>query len=149
MSPALGPEDRFWARVTIPSDVMSGCWGWTGSKTDRGYGMFHVGPNTKARAHRFAYEMVRRRIPEGLVLDHLCRNRACVNPAHLEPVAQAENVRRGLLVNNKHGAKITHEQASEIRRLFVAGGVRQKDLAARLGIAACTVSNIIAGRGWQ
>lgn len=59
-----------------------------------GYGRLHV-EGSKVWAHRYSYEMLTGPIPDGLVIDHLCRNRACVNPAHMEPVTSRENLRRG------------------------------------------------------
>lgn len=74
----------------------SGCWDWTGNiQGAAGYGRIHVGHRTSTYAHRLSYEAFVGPIPEGLVIDHLCRNRRCVNPAHLEPVTNGENVRRG------------------------------------------------------
>lgn len=70
---------------------------------DRGYGQFWDGTKT-VRAHRFSYELARGKIPEGLDLDHLCRNRACVRPDHLEPVTDKENVHRSPI----HFATRTH-----------------------------------------
>lgn len=71
----------------------NGCWVWTGWNA-RGYGYFRAGGRMNM-AHRYSYELHRAEIPEGLVIDHLCRNKACVNPWHLEPVTQRVNVQRG------------------------------------------------------
>ena len=87
------PLERFMAKVSIAD---TGCWIWTGAKDKRsGYGnAWHEGRNIKS--HRLAYVLHVGLIPEGLVIDHLCRTRECVNPDHLEPVTNAENLRRGL-----------------------------------------------------
>lgn len=93
------PRERLLSKVGATDD--NGCWGWTGYRNRLGYGVFSLlNPPTaslrkNALAHRFVYETLVGPIPDGLVLDHLCRNRACVNPAHLEPVSGGENVRRG------------------------------------------------------
>lgn len=82
------------------SPYTSPCWLWTGALKQasgpyaNGYGFLKVRGRNKS-AHRVSYEAFVGPIPEGLQLDHLCRVRACVNPAHLEPVTQAENVQRG------------------------------------------------------
>lgn len=81
---------RFWTKVDSSGD----CWEWLADKTN-GYGRFVIGNNKKVRAHRFAYERLVGEIPEGLVIDHLCRNRACVNPKHMEVVTNRENILRG------------------------------------------------------
>ena len=87
--------DRFNAKWT--ADVAA-CWVWTGRLNDDGYGVLDMswrggGPKLRS-AHRLAYELLVGPIPDGLELDHLCFVRSCVNPAHLEPVTHAENLRR-------------------------------------------------------
>jgi hypothetical protein len=72
----------------------SGCWRWQKGKTANGYGRLTVDGRPR-RAHRAAYEEFVGPIPDGLQLDHLCRVRDCVNPAHLEPVTSRENTLRG------------------------------------------------------
>ena len=89
---------RFWAWVS--KDGPSGCWEWRGCKNPKGYGLFRQAlPSSDLGrlviAHRFAYELSHGAIPKGLTLDHLCRNRACVRPDHLEPVSLRENIQRG------------------------------------------------------
>ena len=74
----------------------NGCWIWTGGKAGGGYGHMNIGgaKGKSVPAHRFAFEHFKGKIPEGMQLDHLCRNRACVNPDHLEPVTQRTNTLR-------------------------------------------------------
>lgn len=82
---------RFAAKVTV---MANGCHEWIGAGRDSGvYGRFDV-DGRLVQAHRWAYEHAVGPIPQGLELDHLCRNTKCVNPAHLEPVTRAENLRR-------------------------------------------------------
>lgn len=83
-------ERRFWSKV----DKQSECWIWTAGVTPSGYGSFKLlGKNTAA--HRLAYTITKGAIPNDLVLDHICRNRLCVNPDHLEIVTQKVNILRG------------------------------------------------------
>lgn len=72
----------------------SGCWLWLGTQNGNGYGQFWTGERLEM-AHRWSYEHHIGPVPDGLVLDHLCRVRSCVNPDHLEPVTHRENVLRG------------------------------------------------------
>lgn len=72
----------------------NGCWDWVGAVHTNGYGLFWNNKKLR-RAHRVFYEMTRGPIPKGLVIDHLCRNKLCVNPDHLEAVTQKENLSRG------------------------------------------------------
>jgi hypothetical protein len=81
--------ERFWSKVEQSGD----CWLWTGGKS-RGYGQFWWDGQMRP-AHRVSFTARVGEIAAGLELDHLCRNRACVNPAHLEPVSGLENWARG------------------------------------------------------
>ena len=89
-------EERFWANVIKGGD--DDCWIWGASHYKNGYAKFWA--NGKSiKAHRFAYELLVGIIPVHLEIDHLCRNRGCVNPKHMETVTRSENTRRGLLPN--------------------------------------------------
>ena len=88
-------DERFWAKVIKAPGA--GCWTWTGAKGKHGYGSFTVmGPSgwRRERVHIWAYVDRYGPVPDGLVLDHVCRNTLCVNPDHLEAVTQRENVLR-------------------------------------------------------
>jgi len=82
--------DRFWEKV----QKTDSCWIFTGAGCGVGYGEIWAHGRVM-RAHRVAYELLIGPVPEGLTLDHRCRNRRCVNPAHLEPVTNRENLLRG------------------------------------------------------
>lgn len=116
--------DRFWSKVRV-SD--SGCWEWTGAQQGGGYGAFGVA-STPRPAHRIAYSALVGPISEGLVLDHLCRVRLCVNPAHLEPVTNRVNVLRGVaptvLIHLAPTCSKGHEKSPENSRTTPKGTTR-------------------------
>lgn len=82
--------ERLWAKVEWSED---GCWVWQGAVTSAGYGSIKVGGCMRG-AHVVAYELSGEVIPEGMQLDHLCENKRCVRPSHLEVVTQQENIQR-------------------------------------------------------
>ena len=113
------------------------CWVWQRTKTSAGYANPVI--NGKVTyGHRYFYELVKGPIPEGLVIDHLCRMPSCVNPDHLEAVTNAENVRRG------DRAKLTAEQAREIRAAIGS----YPEIGKRYGISAAYVGYIKRGLRW-
>lgn len=122
--------ERFWAKV----EKTDHCWLWHGAVSSyTGYGS--IGHNGKTCvAHRMAYLLVKGAIPDGLELDHLCRNRLCVNPDHLEPVTHLENMRRGALATRTHCIH-GHEYTPENTYLAPAGGRRCRQCARLSGIA--------------
>lgn len=123
LNPQLSPEQRLWINV----DRRGGdeCWPWVGHLED-GYGRLRVGPNGERKpAHRFSYELVYGEVPDGLVMDHLCRNRACCNPQHLEPVTNHTNLMRGRTAAARNARKTHckrgHEFTAENTRVTPQG----------------------------
>lgn len=94
------PLDRIFARVAYED----GCWQWRGCTSD-GYGLISVDGKDR-KPHRLVYEALVGPVPAGHVIDHLCRNRACCNPLHMEVVTDGENKRRG--VSGANNALKTH-----------------------------------------
>lgn len=90
--PARDPG-RLWGDQI--SRTPSGCWEWLGSLSTAGYGTVNLGNGSYGYAHRLSWELAHGDIPVGLHIDHLCRNRKCINPEHLEPVTPQVNARRG------------------------------------------------------
>jgi hypothetical protein len=115
-------DERFWSKV----DANGVCWEWTGFLNPHGYGKFRSGD--VQLAHRFAYETLVGPIPTGANLDHICRNRACVCPEHLEPITQRENVLRGSGLAAQNARKKVcvrgHELSGDNLRINPKSGAR-------------------------
>ena len=91
-------------RFNFGVDKQSGCWLWKGTITEHGYGTL-VYRGKRSYAHRFSYEINKGPIPNGLEIDHICRNRSCVNPEHLEAVTHRTNVLRGTGASAQHARR--------------------------------------------
>ena len=112
----------------------NGCWDYTGGRDRTGYGKVSLrsddGRRTSCNAHRAFYVALVGPIPSGMQLDHLCRNPSCVNPAHLEPVTNGENARRGWAANVRDACKHGHPWAPETTKI-PADGIRRCLVCAR------------------
>jgi len=100
-------QEKFIRRFLARIDKTDSCWNWTGAHSGKNeYGQMQI-DGKQVLVHRVAYSMWVGRIPDGLVLDHLCRNRKCVRPEHLEAVTLKENIARGVGITAQNGRK-TH-----------------------------------------
>lgn len=142
---------RFWAKV----DKTDTCWLWTGT-TVNGYGQMRVA-DRKVYTHRFGYELLIGPIPEGLQIDHLCRVRHCVNPAHLEPVTAQENSLRSnnLAAANSRKTHCPRGHSYDLvsggkRRCTVCEAKRRRDLRTSGVVQRRAMSKVraLSARGW-
>lgn len=123
-------------------DAPSGCWLWQGHVTPEGRAGQAVVGGLRVSAYVAEYIKAKGPIPQGLVLDHLCRNPRCVNPDHLEAVTYAVNNQRG------SQAKLSIEKVQEIRAALAAGKKR-RELAVEYGVCYATVEEIEKGEAWR
>ena len=166
------PEQRvayFWTKVSVhgPED----CWEWQGGRLSQGYGRYWVGTRD-VLAHVFAWEVTKGPVPDGLCVLHRCDNPPCCNPAHLFIGTRADNnadkIAKGReRWNPSRGdahwtrrnpgaqrgernptAKLTDEQADEIRALYAAGDISQRALGERFGVCQPVISRIVRGTGY-
>lgn len=117
-------------------DSVTGCWNWTGSLDVLGYGRVWIGNRKTKKAHRQYYERYVGLIPDGLTIDHLCRNKRCVNPAHLEAVSADENARRA-------NSKLNHDQRAEVQRLYERDGLSAREISKQFGVTVETVFIVV------
>ena len=89
--PLENPHIRFWTKVNV--NHPSGCWIWYGAVGKNTYGNFTI-KRKNILAHRYAYEYFNGKIPKGMTIDHLCKERICCNPKHMEVVTMSENTKR-------------------------------------------------------
>jgi hypothetical protein len=99
MASNITPVDSFHAKFQVITET--GCWIWTAALSSKGYGVLGIGNRKIQSAHKFSYEHFIGKVEEGLVLDHLCRVRCCVNPYHLDPITNKLNLARGINSNRE------------------------------------------------
>jgi len=118
--PATDPFPRMLPKFTVGD----GCWEWHGAKTEHGYGKILTFRSIRA-AHRVLYELLVGEVPNGMELDHLCRNPACVNPGHLEPVTHQQNIMRSPR-NGQSTCADGHARIPENTYVYIYKGVERR-----------------------
>ena len=147
---------RFWSKVALAGD--DECWTWIASVGTCGYPQIRWrrtdGTSIVARGHRLAYALTHGREPVEDLL-HSCDNRVCVNPAHLHPGDQAENIAE-MVQRLRHvrgervpQSKLTNEEALQIRAEYAGGEMSQRELAHKFRVSQATVSRLVAGETWK
>lgn len=154
--------ERFWSHVNRRGE--NDCWEWTAALSEHGYGHFNLWRNGKTvnlKAHRVAWQIVRGPIPDGLFACHSCDNPRCVNPKHLFLGTQDDNMadmaRKGRNLDHRPRVKgeghplhkLSSDDVAEIRRVYAAGGVTQRELGKRFGVSQARVQMIVTGKGWR
>ena len=138
--------ERFWARVEKrgPNE----CWPWTGYRDRNGYGVIYEGHRQKGhKAHRLSWQIANNTDP-AMGIRHLCGNASCVNPAHLQPGTQSENMQDMVRHGRAHLAKLDEGAVRELRLRFRHGESIPK-LAAEVGLTRQGMRNVVCGRTWK
>jgi hypothetical protein len=120
-------------------DEGTDCWVWQMHKNNKGYGVLKR-EGKRRYAHIVNYEKINGPVPEGLELDHICRNRACVNPSHLEAVTHQ--------INQRRAAKLTVDQVKEIKDLN-SKGIGYRRLAKMFNVHRSTICHLVTERIWK
>lgn len=123
-------------------DKETGCWNWQRSISPEGYPKRMRVDGKSYAPHRFYYEEQHGPIPEDYQIDHLCKNRLCVNPDHLEAVTQLENIRRSSVT------KLTEQDVANIKSLF-AQGYSKRRLGRMFGVTNTHIADIVNGICWK
>lgn len=133
----------------IAFEPNTGCWLWIGALTSEGYANAHIESRT-VKVHRYLYERLVGKIPPGLVPDHLCRVRSCVNPRDLEPVTRAENARRGETgAHHRRKTRCPHGHPYEGDNLVISKSGQRACATCRRGwVRACYRKARAEGRIW-
>ena len=148
---AIPVADRFWRHV----EKTDGCWIWTASKDANGYGRINGGQGHPVLATHVSWELANGPIPEGMGILHRCDNPPCVRPDHLFLGDQAINMQdcaeKGRTTRGERSAsaKLTAQQAREIRTRYAQGGISQSALGREYGLCQATIRELIIGETWK
>lgn len=146
--------DRFWAKVDR-SNGPDSCWLWTACVNHHGYGVFRLPSKHNELAHRVAYKIINGIIANGLSVCHSCDNPPCCNPSHLflgtqlDNIIDAKNKGRIQIGESNHASKLNADIVKEIRSLYAAHLMTQRNLADRYKVNQSTISLIVHRKTWQ
>ena len=150
--------DSFWSKVDITSSIKD-CWNWLGAKKPTGYGNVRIDKRYKL-AHRVAFELAYREIPEGFIVCHICDNPSCCNPSHLMLGTVKSNAADMLIKNRQKksdplntgeknvNSKLTDQMVKEIK-IALSKGEFQHQIAKRYGVSQPTIGSIHLGNTWR
>jgi HNH endonuclease len=146
------PAERFWEKVNKDGPIpevkpeLGPCWIWTDSLDEKGYGRFNDGERPR-KAHDFSYELHFDKMPTGLEPDHLCRNRPCVRPAHLEAVTHRVNSQRAAYAQDEcsRGHKLPEPSANGRRVCRPCANRRSREYKERQRVLAMRVYDAVMG----
>jgi hypothetical protein len=142
-------KQKLLKRVNI--DLKTNCWMWIGSKGSRGYGRIKVEGKYQS-AHRISYLVFKGEFEKGKEIDHLCRNRLCINPSHIEQVTHLINMQRvpkDLRGGNRGGKgyKLNKEQVIEI--LLLNGKMSKAEIGRKYNVSDVHINHILRGNRWK
>lgn len=154
----VDPIARFFSHVQKTET----CWIWTSAVSGFGYGVFGTYKPTKTnKAHRFSWEIVNGKIPDGMCVCHKCDNPLCVNPDHLFLGTKADNVHD--MISKKRSAKnvwtkpgeghvnskLTNDDVLKIRGIYAAGNITMEKLGEAFGVTAANICSVVLRKTWK
>ncbi len=145
--------NKFLSKIDAGDYSADKCWNWTGTKTQKGYGILSNGKRIQYRAHRLSMKLYLGREPSTMVL-HKCDNPSCVNPMHLEEGTHGDNMKqmadrkRAAREERHHKAKLSFHEAVCIALLSASGDYTTRELAEMFSIAPATAIAAASGRNW-